>query len=283
MPPAGAAVRPDVMKDKDPRERAISCDPVVETRAAHSKGSDKTVPHAALDILIEQKAFRSAAGDTVMAVERIALTAPAGSFTTLIGPSGCGKTTTLRIVLGLDTDFSGHVRLPGDRSRMAAVFQEPRLLPWRTVETNIRLALPDDMESSDLTDLLTTLGLDEMTGRFPGELSLGLARRVALARAFAIRPSLLVLDEPFVSLDEMTASRLRTLLMTVWSARPTTALMVTHNLREAIELSDRIVFLSERPATVRGIHDIATPRNERDAAWRERELGRIDRVYPGVL
>ena len=272
-----------MMKEEGASESAISCGRAIEARAAEGNGSDKNLAHPALEILIEQKAFRSAAGDTVMAVERIAFTAPARSFTTLIGPSGCGKTTTLRIVLGLDTAFSGHVHLPGDRSRMAAVFQEPRLLPWRTVETNIRLALPEDAEGADLTELLTTLGLDEMTGRFPGELSLGLARRVALARAFAIRPSLLVLDEPFVSLDEMTAARLRTLLMDIWSARPTTALMVTHNLREAIELSDRIVFLSERPATVRGIHDIATPRNERDAAWRERELGRIDRVYPGVL
>ena len=246
-------------------------------------GRDDRAGGPTLGILIEDKTFLSADGDTVLAIDRIALTAPAGSFTTLIGPSGCGKTTTLRIVLGLDVDFSGHVRLPGDRSRMAAVFQEPRLLPWRTVEANIRLALPVDSEGVDLTDLLVTLGLDEMRGRFPGELSLGLARRVALARAFAIQPSLLVLDEPFVSLDEMTAARLRALLMAVWSARPTTALMVTHNLREAIELSDRIVFLSERPASVRGVHDIAAPRDLRDAPWREQELKRIDQAFPGVL
>ncbi|UIJ73090.1 ABC transporter ATP-binding protein [Aurantimonas sp. HBX-1] len=236
-----------------------------------------------LEVAIRNKTFRGADGGLLTAIDDVAFTAPAGSFTTLIGPSGCGKTTTLRIVLGLDTDFEGHVTVPGATPRVAAVFQEPRLLPWRTVEANVRLALPPELEGADLTELFTILGLEAMRSRFPGELSLGLARRAALARAFAVEPSLILLDEPFVSLDEMTASRLRALLTTVWSARPTTALMVTHNLREAVELSDRIVFLTPRPATVRGIHEITTPRPARDAAWRERELAKLDRLFPGVL
>lgn len=247
----------------------------------------KPVPRAggadSLDVAIRHKTFRGADGGLIEAIEDVAFTAPAGSFTTLIGPSGCGKTTTLRIVLGLDTEFDGHLVLPGATPRVAAVFQEPRLLPWRTVEANVRLALPPELEGADLTELFTILGLDAMRSRFPGELSLGLARRAALARAFAVEPSLILLDEPFVSLDEMTASRLRTLLMTVWSARPTTALMVTHNLREAAELSDRIVFLTSRPARVRGIYEIRTPRSDRDTAWRERELAELDRLFPGVL
>jgi NitT/TauT family transport system ATP-binding protein len=247
----------------------------------------KTTPPAgaaeALDVAIRNKTFRGADGGLLQAIHDVAFTVPAGSFTTLIGPSGCGKTTTLRIVLGLDTAFEGNLVLPGATPRVAAVFQEPRLLPWRTVEENVRLALPPELEGADLTELFDILGLDAMRSRFPGELSLGLARRAALARAFAVEPSLILLDEPYVSLDEMTANRLRTLLMTVWSARPTTALMVTHNLREAVELSDRIVFLTPRPARVRGVHVITTPRRERDAAWREREVAEVDRLFPGVL
>lgn len=238
---------------------------------------------SALEVLVRDKRFRGADGDLVHAIDEIAFDAPAGSFTTLIGPSGCGKTTTLHIILGLDRDYTGHIRLPDKDGRMAAVFQEPRLLPWRTVEENVRLALPEVLHGEALDDLFSIVGLFEMRGRFPSELSLGLARRVALARAFAIKPSLLLLDEPFVSLDEMTATRLRQLLMTVWSARRTTALMVTHNLREAVQLSDRIVFLTERPSRVRGVEVFDRERSARDTDWRERTVRDLDRRYSGVL
>jgi NitT/TauT family transport system ATP-binding protein len=149
-------------------------------------------------------------------------------------------------------------------ARIAAVFQEPTLLPWRTVEQNVRLVMPPGKRHTDLEGLFDTLGLSEMRTLYPGELSLGLARRVALARAFAIEPTMLFLDEPFVSLDEPTARRLQDLLISVWSARPTTALMVTHSLREALTLSDRIVVLSPRPAHVLGVFDINLPRESRD-------------------
>ncbi|RFC63366.1 ATP-binding cassette domain-containing protein [Fulvimarina endophytica] len=246
-------------------------------------GLSNAAPGAPLRVSITRKAFRGADGKLVEAIAHVAFEVPGGSFVTLIGPSGCGKTTTLRIVLGLETEFEGSVVRPDPDGRIAVVFQEPRLLPWRTVEENVRLALPEGIGTEDLDELFDVLGLSEMRSRFPTELSLGLARRAALARAFAIRPSLLLLDEPFVSLDEMTAARLRRLLTTVWSARRTTALMVTHNLREAVQLSDRIVFLTERPAKIRGIHEIKVAREARDAEWRETELRRLDREFPGVL
>lgn len=176
------------------------------------------------------------------------------SFTSIIGPSGCGKTTALRCILGLDSEYDGVVS-PSVRDlqdnlqthKIAAVFQEPRLLPWRTVEQNVRLAL-DSVDEAELDALFEELGLSDHRDFYPTELSLGLARRVALARAFAVRPSVLSLDEPFVSIDDKTARRLRQLLLRVWSVRSCTALMVTHNLAEAIELSDRILFsLIARP------------------------------------
>ena len=206
-----------------------------------------------------------------------------GEFACLLGPSGCGKTTTLRILLGLDKQFSGSFQLPGSgASRVAAVFQEPILLPWRTVEQNVRLALPRSERNADLDQLFDSLGLADMRTLFPAELSLGLARRVALARAFATRPAMIFLDEPFVSLDEKTAQRLRHLLLSVWSARPTTALMVTHNLREALMLSDRIIVLSPRPAHVRGVFNVQLPREHRSDQVMSDLLRSFHEKFPDV-
>jgi ABC-type nitrate/sulfonate/bicarbonate transport system ATPase subunit len=202
---------------------------------------------APLELRIDAKTFLSSDGTPVDVVRDLELRLEAGSFGALIGPSGCGKTTILRIAAGLDTDFQGLLRTPG-AGRLGMVFQEPRLLPWRTVEDNIRLALPAYQTDIDLTDLFETLGLGSHLARYPGELSLGLARRAAIARAFAIRPDFLLLDEPFVSLDEAVADRLRSELMALTARTSVTTLLVTHHLEEAIQLADRLFVLSDRPA-----------------------------------
>jgi ABC-type nitrate/sulfonate/bicarbonate transport system ATPase subunit len=154
-----------------------------------------------LELRIEAKRFLSADGTPVEVVRDLELRLDAGSFGALIGPSGCGKTTIMKIAAGLDADFQGRLRTPGS-GRLGIVFQEPRLLPWRTVEDNIRLALPADRAKADLGDLFEILGLGAHLTRYPSELSLGLARRTAIARAFAVGPDFLLLDEPFVSLRE---------------------------------------------------------------------------------
>ena len=164
---------------------------------------------------------------------------------------------------------------------MAAVFQEPRLLPWRSVEDNVRLALPDARRDAPLDALFDALGLGAHRRFFPAELSLGLARRAALARAFALEPALLVLDEPFVSLDGPTAERLRALLATLWQARPTTALMVTHDLDEAVLLADRVLVFGAGPATILGEVSLDAPRASRDAAWRGAAVARVRAVGAG--
>jgi predicted ABC-type transport system involved in lysophospholipase L1 biosynthesis ATPase subunit len=151
-----------------------------------------------LDVKIKQKCFRAASGGKLQVLGELAFSLGSGQVAALVGPSGCGKTTLLRIVAGLDLDFEGDVALPA-HGRLGMVFQEPRLLPWRTVEQNVRLAAP---EATGLGTLFQTLGLGAHRDHYPGELSLGLARRVALARAFAVEPDLLLLDEPFVSLDD---------------------------------------------------------------------------------
>jgi NitT/TauT family transport system ATP-binding protein len=201
-----------------------------------------------------------------------------GEVAALVGPSGCGKTTLLRIIAGLDSDFEGSVALPA-HGMLGMVFQEPRLLPWRTVEQNVRLAAPQATDAA-LGTLFQALGLTAHRDHFPGELSLGLARRVALARAFAVEPDLLLLDEPFVSLDDALAARLRDELADLVNRRPITTLLVTHNVEEAIGLADRLLLLSLSPARVLADVPVTRPRTPRTpqelAAMREEIAKRIN-------
>jgi ABC-type nitrate/sulfonate/bicarbonate transport system ATPase subunit len=211
-----------------------------------------------LEVHIARKTYRSASGGTLEALRDVAFTLRSGTVGALVGPSGCGKTTLLRIITGLDTDYTGEVRLP-DHGTLGMVFQEPRLLPWRTVEQNIRLGAPDATDA-DLDALFGVLGLAGHRSHFPGELSLGQARRVALARAFAVKPDLLVLDEPFVSLDAALARHLQNELAALVTSRRITTLIVTHSMDEAIGLADRLFLLSASPAHVVAEVPIARPR-----------------------
>ena len=221
-----------------------------------------------LDVDIAERVFNTQDGQTLHAIGELKFSLKPDSFTVIVGPSGCGKTTTLRMILGLDKGYKGTIATPFDKG-MAAVFQEPRLLPWRTVEQNVRLALDSELADNNVADsldeLFETLGLIDVRHFYPSQLSLGLARRAAIARAFAVEPALLILDEPFVSLDEPTADRLRALLLEVWQARPTTVLMVTHNVREAATLADDILIFSQRPTRLLDTIAISTPRHQRDA------------------
>jgi ABC-type nitrate/sulfonate/bicarbonate transport system ATPase subunit len=226
------------------------------------------------EIRIEDKTYTGADGTPVPAIRDLVLEVRPQSMTVLMGPSGCGKTTLLRILAGLDSDFTGTVRVP-DNARIGVMFQEPRLLPWRTVRQNIQL-VAEDLSNADLEKLAASVEISDKLPRYPQELSLGLARRVALARAFAPRPDLLLLDEPFVSLDERTADRLRRLLLEVWSARPTTAILVTHNAREAILLADELVLLAPRPTHVVAVVPISVPQAKRDPAV-------VEEIYADLL
>jgi sulfonate transport system ATP-binding protein len=192
-----------------------------------------------------------------------------GETLALVGPSGCGKTSAMRILAGLDDDFEGERRCP-DGARLAMAFQEPRLLPWRSVRDNVALALPEQKrDAAKVTAALQATGVAEAGDLFPGQLSLGMARRVSLARALVTQPDYLLLDEPFVSLDEATAARMRGLPAelsdrTESGAGRAGVVLVTHDLREAAGLADRVLLLSPRPATVMREHRIDAPRARRD-------------------
>ncbi|AWK89346.1 ABC transporter (plasmid) [Azospirillum thermophilum] len=228
----------------------LPLDELDRTRAGRCPAAGAEV--LSLDIRSKRYPARDRDGAAGHAVfENFRLTLPAGGVHAIVGPSGCGKTTLLNIVAGLDRAYQGSVRLPGAAGRepvLGYVFQTPRLLPWRTVAENLSLVLhgvPDREER--VARWLREVGLDGQGGVYPSRLSGGMSRRVALARAFAVEPDLLLMDEPFVSLDEPTARHLRQLLTRILQAHPTTVLFVTHDLREAITLADRILFLSRPP------------------------------------
>jgi NitT/TauT family transport system ATP-binding protein len=233
-----------------------------------------------LEVTIRQKAYSAATGGTLRVIDGLSFSLGKGEVGALVGPSGCGKTTLLRIIAGLDADYEGEVRLP-DHGRLGMVFQEPRLLPWRTLEQNVRLAAPQ-VTDDELTTLFTALGLSAHRQHYPGELSLGLARRVALARAFAVNPNLLLLDEPFVSLDDALATRLRDELAELVTRRPVTTLLVTHNVEEAIALADRLFLLSPSPTRVIAELPIPNPRSKRTPEELAAFRGQIARKLMGA-
>jgi len=232
-------------------------------------------------------------------IANLKLSLHSNEFVCLVGPSGCGKTTLLNIIAGLDNDYDGEIlgrtgsrpvatlltsmdggnaencreqfRPPSmavvgqqhTHPKIGYIFQNPRLLPWRTVRENIELAL-DAHQSPDIIDaLLEVMQLTQAQHVYPERLSLGMSRRVSIIRAFAVDPEVLLMDEPFVSLDAPTARQVRELLIKLWRQRPHTVLFVTHDLREAIALADRLIFLSASPMQV--VSEIIVPiaRSER--------------------
>jgi len=234
-----------------------------------------------LKVRIDDKTFSGANGEGVQAVQGLVFCAESRSCTALVGPSGCGKTTILKIIAGLDRDFDGEISLNGleaDASRIGFVFQEPTLLPWRSLEENVRLAAAPDVSDGDLDALLDQAEIAEFRDRFPGELSLGLARRASIVRALAAKPDLLLLDEPFVSLDGATAAKLRHLVGRILDQQSVTALLVTHDLAEAVELADRIITLTPRPARVESERAISTPRAKRTQAMLKKHLAQYKRA-----
>lgn len=215
---------------------------------------------------IKNKTFTTADSQQHTAISNLELSFSANEFVCLIGPSGCGKTTLLNIVANLDTNFQGQITLGQSQttSKIGYIFQNPRLLPWRTVRENIELAFNTEQPKNIIDSVLEAMQLTDNQQTYPEHLSLGMSRRVSIARAFAINPAILLMDEPFVSLDPATARHVRNLLLNLWQQRPHTILFVTHDLREAITLADRLIFLTSSPMSIIKEVEVTIPRNERE-------------------
>jgi sulfonate transport system ATP-binding protein len=228
-----------------------------------------------VDIQIAQKAFVGSQGK-LTALRDILLTIDPGEFLCVVGGSGCGKTTLLRIIAGLETDFEGDVFLDGKRITgtgldRGVVFQEHRLLSWLTVHDNIAFglaSLPPVERGREIRHYVKLVGLDEFEGEYPHQLSGGMSQRVAIARALVGRPQVLLLDEPFASLDALTRMRMQQEILRIWEAERTTVALVTHDIEEAVYLADRIVIMSPQPGTIRNVLPVRLPR-PRDRTDRE--------------
>ena len=178
---------------------------------------------------------------------------PTGELLCIFGPSGCGKTTLLNIVAGLDNKFNGFITYNKKISeeKISYLFQAPRLFPWLTAQENIEFPIKKEKNCKKISNnLLEKIGLKKFANSFPNKLSGGMQRRIALARAFSTNPEVLLLDEPFISLDNKIADQLRKLLISLWKQKKPIIIFVTHDLNEAIQLSDRILFLSTLPAKI---------------------------------
>ena len=199
------------------------------------------------------------------------ITVPSGSFVSLVGPTACGKSTLLRLILGLDQPDAGSIHIEDTGNECTApcaiAFQEPRLLPWLTVRENIDLVLeghcPDRARTNEL---LGMVGLADFANAYPKVLSGGMAQRVSLARALAVEPEVLLLDEPFSAVDALTRMKLQDALIRIYMARPRTTLMVTHDIDEALLTSQKVIVLSSRPARIVDIVEVKAtyPRDRTD-------------------
>jgi len=215
-------------------------------------------PHTALTV----RGVRHVYPGGVVALESLDLEVGAGEFLAILGPSGCGKSTLLRIIAGLERPTAGSVT--GTGTRIAYVFQDAHLLPWRTVLENAALPLElqgvaGDARRRAATKALERVGLADALGRYPAQLSGGMRMRVSLARAMVTEPTLLLLDEPFAALDEITRQRLDEQLRELWVARGMTVIFVTHSTGEAAFLAERAVVFSKRPGRIVEDRRLALP------------------------
>lgn len=230
--------------------------------------------HDALELLDVSKSFSTRRGPS-QALSGVDLQVRRGQFVTVIGPTGCGKSTLLRIVAGLIEADSGSVSIFGERPDRATaakhvgfVPQSPALLPWRTVLDNVRIpfqvnrraGLDGGRRPRDPLEVLESFGLGDVLHLHPRQLSGGMQQRVAIARAFVFDPSILIMDEPFSALDELTREQQRLGLLDSWQAERKTVLFVTHSVPEAVALSDSVVVLSAKPGKVRAVIKVDLPR-----------------------
>jgi NitT/TauT family transport system ATP-binding protein len=231
------------------------------------------------------KAFEGTNNSHLLAIAHISFSVLPGEFLCIVGPSGSGKTTLLQLLAGLMPPTKGQVQLAGipltkPQPEISIVFQKPSLMPWRTMLDNVLLPLqiqgvPAEEARRRGQEVLALVGLSDFALAYPKELSGGMEQRVAVARALIQQPQILLLDEPFGALDALTRERLNLELLRLWQNRNLTALMVTHNIHEAVFLADRVLVLSPRPATISAEFTIIGRRPRPKGVEYSEEFGRL--------
>ncbi|HKT20390.1 MAG TPA: ABC transporter ATP-binding protein [Stellaceae bacterium] len=228
------------------------------------------------------KSFLGPSGGTIAAIDAVSLEVAPGEFLAIVGPSGCGKSTLLQVIAGLMPPSSGTVRLgehdvTGEPAHMVYLFQQysRSLLPWMTVGNNVmfafrhRIKLRQAAAVARCRDYLAMVGLADVANHYPWQLSGGMQQRVAIARALAAEPQVLLMDEPFSSVDALTRLDLHSLILDLWTQKRFTAVLVTHDVDEAIFLADRVAVLTQRPATVVEVIETRLPRPRQSIETRE--------------
>ncbi len=231
--------------------------------------------------------FPAGRGGVLSVLEDVSLTIREKEFVALVGPSGCGKSTLLNLCAGLLSPAAGEIRFEGEdlaaEPRVSIVFQETGLMPWRNVYDNIAFgleaggAVPRSEWDGRIRRYIQLVGLSGFEKAYPHQLSGGMRQRVGIARALAVSPDLLLMDEPFSALDAQTRLIMQEELVALWEKTKLTTLYVTHNIQEAVMLADRVVLLSRRPGRVKDILTISIPRAEREAPEHSEEIGRFVR------
>jgi NitT/TauT family transport system ATP-binding protein len=242
-----------------------------------------------------RRTFAVAGAEPMVALNGVSLACPSGSFTALIGPSGCGKSTLLRLIAGLDEPDSGGLLIGGEspvalqkKGRLGIAFQDAALLPWRSVLENVRLPLEitggataEDLQR--IHALVALVGLQGLEASLPAQLSGGMRQRVAIARALVTQPDVLLLDEPFGALDQILRRSMNVELQSIWSERPTTTVLVTHGIDEALFLADRVAVMQSKPGRITEIIDVPFARPRNLALFSSQEFRELEEHVASVL